>query len=201
MGLRKFTVPVISFIVGVVFTAGVILIAFIVDTESASIVPFNTPRSLGDIKIWLEQADAKTSQDYDVSRSLRMAKNDRIFFQLDMNNQGEVNRLNLLDRTKNVCFTMGAYGNEGRWGHTIYSGHTEEGIPTGEMYVDIDFDGVFDVRSIHDGKGGSPARAIYVDGVWVEVSKCHIDDSNSSAKAVSEQVSYIFVSNTGWHKE
>jgi hypothetical protein len=183
----------IYFLSGVITSLIVLLIAFMLDTKAGEVIPLNTPRSFGDIRIWVEKGPANQEENYDVSEAMYMAKTGKPFLMVAMNNVGKVVSLSLLEG-ESIRFTTTASDKPGKWERGIYGGGGY-GYTTGECYVDINFDGHFDKKNVFDNAGRKVAREIYIDGIWQPVD--HVDFQ----KAVSGQIKYTFNPDYGWRKE
>lgn len=181
------------FLSGVITIVIVLVVAFVLDTKDGKVIPLNIPRFFGDIKVWVERAPANQEKDYNISKAIYMAKDGKPFFIIDMNNAGKIISLSLLEG-ESIRFTMTASDEPGKWERGIYGGDGY-GYTTGESYVDINFDGHFDVKHVFDNAGKKIASEIYVDGIWQRV------DSGNLQKAISGQTTYIFDPNLGWCKQ
>jgi hypothetical protein len=194
MEKRKIVCCLISFLAGIVISFIVLIIAFIADTHAGKTVPLSTPRFFGDIKIWVEKAPANQEENYDVSEVMYLAKAGKPFLMVDMNKDGKVVSLSLLEGEA-MRFTIKASDKPGKWENGIYGGGGY-GYTTGEGYVDINFDGHFDIKNIFDDTGRKVSRSIYVNGVWQQVDRCDF------TKALSGQINYAFDPNSGcWRQE
>lgn len=155
------------------------------------------PKKFGDIRIWVErypevmppvQSDA-------VSEMLFMAKSGKLFLSIRMRQDGDIVSMSLLNGQGHVCFTVRASEEVGFWEQAIYVGSNDEGIEPEDMFVDIDFDGHFDIRNVFDGSGNKIAMYIYVDGMWKTVSRYNF------SRAIGEENVYIFNRQEGWREE
>jgi hypothetical protein len=149
------------------------------------------PKTFGDIKVWAQDVSEIKKNTDDVSKVMLMAKADIPFLSVDMDRTGNVVSLSLLGRRETLNFTMTASDEVGKWGRAIYAG-SSSGYTTGEMYVDINFDGHFDVKRIFDDTGKEISMYIYIDRTWTPVDRCNLQE------AVLGQKKYVFDNNSGW---
>jgi len=182
----------IYFLSGIIASVIILVVAFMLDTKDGEVIPLNTPRFFGDIKVWVERASANQEENYNISKAMYMAKDGKPFLVVDMNNAGKVVGLSLLEG-ESIRFTMTASEEPGKWERGIYGGGGY-GYTTGESYVDINFDGHFDVKHIFDNSGRKIASEICVNGTWQQVEHGNLQ------KAVSDQATYIFDTDSGWRK-
>lgn len=152
------------------------------------------PKTFGDIKVWVYQpVDVESNAGQDVSKMMFMTKSNALFLSVRMNKAGEIAHLSLLDEKKRVCFTMKASAEPDKWERAIYAGNSNgDDYTIGEMFVDINFDGHFDVKHVFDDTGKKVSMSIYIDGIWKQVDRCN------NRKAISGQTAYVFDKNSGW---
>ena len=102
---------------------------------------------------------------------------------------GEVKELAIADgfNSKNQIFKVNSSGLGKGWTHGLY------GRPdlNQEFYIDLDFNGQFDVKSILDPNGKS-IRKIYYNGEWLLL------DRFSKKSAFSNNRGYSFKEKVGW---
>lgn len=123
---------------------------------------------------------------------LFMTKADIPVLALHLDNTAKVSNLSLVREGPRTCLTMSASEKPGRWEHVIYAGSDGGNFTTGEMYVDINFDGHFDTKHIFDDTGKRISSSIYYNNIWEPVDCCDFQ------KAVSGNISYRFSEDTGW---
>ena len=190
----------ICFFAGCITCLIVLIGAFIIDTKGGKIVPLNTPCSFGNIKIWVEKVSGRDKEIYDFSKGLRLAKDDIPFILINMDKAGKISSLSITNR-KNLRFTMAASRHPGKWERAIYVGYNDANYPTGETYVDINFDGHFDIKHVFDDAGKKVSTYIYINSSWIQVNSCDAKEDGITFKAVLGQTMYVFDPNSGWHYE
>lgn len=153
------------------------------------------PKKFGDITIFVQEAarggDA-LYQDEDIDQMLFMAKADVPFLTIGLDNSGKINGLSLLDKRGKLSFTMTPSTDSGRWKGAIYAAQDNTGCTVGEMFVDINFDGRFDIRRIYDDTGKKVSSYIYIDQGWKKIDRCNFE------KAIAGTTTYIFDFNDKW---
>ena len=60
------------------------------------------------------------------------------------------------------------------------------------MFVDVNFDGHFDIRHIFDDTEKKVSRYIYIGQDWKKVDRC------DPKKAIADTTTYVFDFNDGW---
>lgn len=145
-GLSTIFVLLIGIAIGIAITILFGMILYYIEGETLS----TEPKTFGDIKVWAAKVSGVKK---DVSKMMFMAKADTPFLSVRMDKAGKVAHLSLLDEKERVCFTMTASTEPNKWKRIIYGGYNEAGIPSGEMFVDINFDGHFDIRNVLDDSG------------------------------------------------
>lgn len=98
----------------------------------------------------------------------------------------------MIDKNEKILLYMKPSPKPGQWAILTYSGHNKNGITTGEEYVDMNCDGHFDMKLVHDSDGNIMYREIYVDTKWVRV------DSVKKRVATSGEEKYFFEEHAGW---
>lgn len=177
-------------VIGIVISLSIGAILSWIDTGTA-LTGF--PKTYGDIKIWCAEIDDVTVRDgHDVSNMMYMAKDNISFLAVDMDKEGEVRSLSLLDEQGDILFTVEASPEPGKWEKAIYAGSNGTDHTTGEMYMDINFDGHFDAKHIFDDTGEKVAGYIYIDKKWVKVGERGFWDDGT------EKDGYIFNKDSGW---
>jgi len=176
-GSSTIFVFLIGIAIGVAITILFGMILYYIEGETLSI----EPKTFGDIKVWA----TKVSGVKDVSKMMFMAKADTPFLSVHMDKVGKVAHLSLLDEKERVCFTMTASTEPSKWEHIIYGGYNEAGIQSGEMFVDINFDGHFDTRNVLDGSGKKVSRYIYIDQIWQQVTVVTLEKRNQAKRHMS----------------
>ena len=145
----------------------------------------NDPRimSFGNIKIY---KSVPSDADDAFSEDLIMKKDDRVFFYASRNSLGEVNVLNLRNGMNGPILSLNASKKQGEWTYSHY------GKPdgTGEDYIDLNFDGQFDIKCVLNNS--EVHRYIYFEKKWKQTD--YIE--NNKVTAGSE--TFIFNDVTGW---
>ncbi len=152
----------------------------------------------GDIAISVLKASAfeEGIDDPNIDEVLGMKKKGKMFLMMFQDKAGNTIKLGLFDEKKHPILTMKSLSASGRWGNANYGGANEAGRLIGDNYTDINFDGNFDVKLVFDGTGkGVLRKEIYINGIWKQVERCNF------RKAILDQTTYVFDSNTGWHEE
>lgn len=191
--LSKVIVLLIGMCVGITVTvfAGAILSYLDPGTLLTS-----RPKIFGDIKIFVYEPNAlEATMLHDITKTMVMTKSDTPFLSIAMDRAGKISNLSLLDGDSKLRFTMTASSELGKWEDAIYAGGGGTGRTTGGMYVDIDFDGHFDVKNVFDDSGKKISQHIYMDGIWQQVDRCNFE------KAVSGEARYVFTASSGWHRK
>ena len=185
---------IITLIVGILIGLGlVVLSGGILSYVHPETELTGFPKTYGDIKIWCTEIDDVTVSDgHDVSNMMYMAKDNISFLAVDMDKEGKVRSLSLLDEQGDILFTVEASPEPGKWEKAIYAGSNGTDHTTGEMYMDINFDGHFDAKHIFDDTGEKVAGYIYIDKKWVEVGERGFWDDGT------EKDGYIFNKDSGW---
>ena len=158
------------------------------------------PKTFGDIKVWAgKPTDVGCAPDPDIDEMLVMEKDGVYFLTIHKNKAGQINGLYLVKNTTNEpIFFMRPLDTQGKWGGATYSKGTGAGFATGDVFMDIDFDGRFDFKMVLDDKGKVISRSIYLDKAWQEVDRANVE----RMKAVKGETWYAFDPNTGcWQPE
>ncbi len=152
------------------------------------------PKTFGDIKIWAQDTSGvEDTTALDVSKMMFMTKADVPFLSVRMDKDGQVAHLSLLNEKGRVCLTMMASTEPDKWQRVIYAGGDGNGDYTvGEMFVDINFNGHFDVKRVFDDTGEKVSSYIYIDQDWKKVDRCDLK------KAIADTTTYVFDFNDGW---
>jgi len=119
---------------------------------------------------------------------LMISKDGRPFLWAEKNKSGEVTNLSLADGAEHVILTLKTSHLPGKW---IFSRYGSPDL-IGESYVDIDFNGRFDIKAITDSNGKVLSRYIYFQGFWKKI------DHFQKQKAFVGSDTFTFYSNLGW---
>ncbi len=161
-GLSKVKMLFVGIAMGVVI---IIIIGAIGSYLDPSTALTKHPKKFGDITIFVQEAASggdALCQDEDIDQMLFMAKADVPFLTIGLDNSGKINGLSLLDNRGKLFFTMTPSTDSGRWEGAIYAGQDNNDCIVGEMFVDINFDGRFDIRRIYDDTGKKVSSYIYI---------------------------------------
>ncbi len=155
-------------------------------------IPLVKPRTFGDITIWVEKIPSiKEGKTYDISKAMFIAKDGISFFTLYQNKDGEIARACLL-RENMPILSFESVNESGKWEDLIYYGYNKEADDVGEMYIDNNFDGIFDKKIVISAEGEKAKKYIYLEGLWKQVRFTGVN------KAVSKEREYFFDVNSGW---
>jgi hypothetical protein len=169
----------LGFLIGCVVTFSIMRIPK-QSTENPRIMKF------GDITISaLVPSDANDMY----AEELTLTKNDRPFLWASRNSLDEVHNLFLIDGPHNFILSLEASKELGEWKYASYGSFDLKS----EQYIDINFDGQFDIKMVLDKDGEILSRHIYYEGVWkqIEISQQH-------HKAVSGTDIFTFDNAYGW---
>ncbi len=124
------------------------------------------------------------------AEELTLYKNDREFLFTTRNSLDEVHNLCLGDGPHNFILSLEASKKPGKWRIASYGSLD----PKCEQYVDINFDGQFDVRALMNKNEEIISRYIYYDGVWKQAES----SQKYKNKAVSGSDIFTFHKDYGW---
>jgi len=180
----------VGFVVGV----AVLILIGAIGSYIHPVTSLTWPKKFGDITIFVrEAADCEdVFFQEDIDQMLFMAKADVPFLTIGLDNSGKINGLSLLDNRGKLCFTMTPSTDSVRWEGAIYASQDDNDNTVGEMFVDVNFDGHFDIRHIFDDTGKKVSRYIYIDQDWKKVDRCDFK------KAIADTTTYVFDFNDGW---
>jgi hypothetical protein len=149
------------------------------------------PKKFGDIKIAAFKPD-DLRENKDVDETLMMTKDNIPFFYAFTNKSGKVTDIAVLGLKKEIRFTLFASEKSpSGWQGAMY-GCGRGNYSIGDKYIDINFDGQFDVKNSYDNKGTRLAKYIYVDNDWKMV-----DSAESEGVSVGG-IGYFFNFYSGW---
>ena len=152
----------------------------------------NNPKKFGNVKIWIDEAArAEDRETYDISKAMVITKDNTPFAVVSMDKAGEVKAFFLLGEQCRLRFTMTASAEPGKWENAIYAGGGAD-YTTGEMFVDINVNGHFDVKRIFDDTGKRVSSEIYIGQIWKQVDLCDYEH------AKSDETMYVFDEDSGW---
>jgi len=191
---------IIIFFIGSVVGVAVLILIAAIDGYVRPITSLTWPKKFGDTTIWVNEPDefidGENTSELDVSKMMFMAKGGIPFLAVGMNKSGKVDNLSLLDEGERTILLMTASADPAKWERLIYSSPNDAPNDvrntTGEMYVDNNFDGRFDIKYFFNDFGEKVSREIYIDQTWKKVDYCNFK------KAKSGQTTYIFDIDSGW---
>jgi len=125
-----------------------------------------------------------------LSEELLMKKDKRLFLSVKKNTLGRLSDLILSDGRDNIILTLKPSSKHGKW----VSAHYGSNDLIGESYIDINFDGHFDIKAILDAEV-KMQRSIYFQHKWKQM------DRFENQKAVSGSDTFFFDMNSGWQLE
>ncbi len=193
MEKRRTLSTIIIFSLGFVVGVAVLILIGAIGSYIHPVTSLTWPKKFGDIKIWVDEpTDCENTSELDVSKMMFMAKRGIPFLTVGMNKSGKVAHFSLLGESERLILTMTASAEPGRWERLIYSGKDKNDRIGGEMFIDVNFDGHFDIRHIFDDTGKKVSRYIYIDQDWKKVDRCDVK------KAIADTTTYVFDFNDGW---
>jgi len=119
-----------------------------------------------------------------------MKKDGRLFLSVKKNTLGKLNDLMLSNGRDNIVLNLKPSQKPGRWISAYYGANDI----TGESYIDLNFDGHFNIKSILDAQG-KMQRSIYFQHKWKQI------DRFEHNKAISGSDTFVFDMNSGWQSE
>ena len=147
------------------------------------------PERFGDMEILALEPDY-LKEGEEPSRIMIIRKNKNPFLYAEENKDGKVTDVAVMGKNESIRLTIKASDKPGKWEKAIY-GRTKS-YTSGEKYLDIDFDGQFDVKYFHDDGGTLISKHIYLDKVWQMV------ESVEKGKAIIDEKTYVFSYDFGW---
>jgi hypothetical protein len=156
--------------IGVIFTCLCVQYLALFGTRLTS-----NPKVFGDVKIWAQKPNVVSNEQVPegffqkCAEELCMTKHDKPFLRIGRNENEEIGALYLVkDACSPVLFMTSA--ENGKWKDATYSKDVG-GRPVGDIFVDIDFDGQFDVKLVVNQESKCVSRSIRIDDSWHEVDK------------------------------
>ena len=119
-----------------------------------------------------------------------MRKNRIPFLYAEENKDEKVTDVSVMGENESIRLTIKASEKPGKWEKAIYG--CTKGYTSGEQYIDIDFDGQFDVKHFYDESGTLISKHIYLGKVWKRV------ESLEKGKAILDEKTYVFSKEAGW---
>jgi hypothetical protein len=155
-------------------------------------------RTFGDIEIWAQKPIVSEGEEVPADfyqktdKVLWMTKDGAPFLMILKDVKDKIRVLFLLKNIGEPVVTLEPLDVPGKWGKAIYMNH-RKGKPVGDMFVDLDFDGRFDVKAVTDSNGNRVSHSIFINNNW------QIDDyfSLEEMKAKVGRTKYLFDPNCG----
>jgi hypothetical protein len=150
---------------------------------------FNSYRStqFGNVEIQVgSRADTGSAG---IAEELLMSRDGVPFLYLGKDAKGKVADLALTRGPEKLILTLKAASQPGQWEEATYSYGRQR---PSEQYVDLDFDGRFDIMTFSDPNGRPEAGYLYYDKAWQR-----IDQSREGRFLVGPRV-FTFEPNVGW---
>lgn len=195
MQKRRVLIFCLGLLAGIAIGFGIAVLIGAIARYRDSGTPFAGPKTFGEVKVAVADMsnDANGNSD-NISHMMLITRAGTPFLGIDIDGTGRVKAVSVVGEEKTVIFTMNAREGLAGWEKAIYGGRRNAAKHTvGEMYIDINFDGQFDIKSLFDDNGQKICRYIYLGGTWREVNR--YTDKN----AVFGEKLYIFDPNSGWH--
>ncbi len=151
----------------------------------------DSPGTFGDIKVRAKKPSdvEEILTELGIHRTLLMTKNKDLLLMVTQNEAGENIDLSLFDNTEYPIFKIEFLNTLGKWGLAGYAGRNK-----GDFFVDIDFDGHFDVKYVSDDNGKIISANIFINDKWQWVNNCRANERT----AILGETKYIFDPNSGW---
>jgi hypothetical protein len=158
-------------------------------------------RILGSVKIWVQEPlpSERTHPliKGNVHKELWMTVGDNPLIIIMQDPNGQITDFYLLKNEDQAILSMERSGSSGKWGPVYYGEGGTKGVPRGDVYVDIDFDGRFDCKLAITNNGELRSRYIYFENAWVEVD----DFSVGKKRATTGPTEYTFTPESDWSKK
>jgi hypothetical protein len=150
------------------------------------------PKNIGDIKII--PFGPKTAPNNAPDGGFTMTKDGERFFYAAIGSNDKITDVAIL-RGKDIFFTMATSKRSGNWIGTTY-GFCHNGRDVGEHYMDLNFDGQFDLKGFYNDKGELISKYIYINQDWIKVDW----EKPAEHAAGVGQTKFIFDPNSGWQE-
>lgn len=202
MNLSKRLRILVVFLMGLAVGVGLCLLAGAVLLHLEPDTLGTRKKTFGDIEIWVQNTSIEKGKEQQGIRKppakvLWMAKKDIPFLMISQNELGEIDGFYVTKGEYTPVFDMKPVNGSGSWKHAMYTGETGIGYPTGYVYVDIDFNGHFDVKLVLDDNGKKVSKFVYIDRNWKKVDALNA----TTGMAVSDGKQYLFSDEKGWYEE
>jgi len=146
----------------------------------------------GDITI---SAEIPSDANDTYAEELTLKKNDKIFLYAFRNSLNKVPRLSLADGDHGIILMLYASKETGKWNNVCYS--TPDMI--GDEYIDIDFDGKFDIKVSFGNNSEVLSSHINYNGVWKKIDGL-LEQHNVGRprNAISGSDIFTYHKDSGW---
>lgn len=188
---------IILLLIGIFIGFAIVLFIGAIGSYVYPVTTLTWPKKFGDIIIWAKKPpNVEGTADPNVYKMLWMKKNDIPFLMITQNEAGRNTDLFIFNDKKHPVFSLESLDTPSKWGQARYCGDNQAGKIVGDVFVDIDFDGRFDVKYVKDSDGKYASVSIFVDGSWQRVNHCNAKDMT----AILGETKYTFDPNSGWRK-
>lgn len=154
-------------------------------------------KTFGDIEVWAQKPIISEGEEVPGfyqkdGKELWMTKDGKPFLMIIKDVNDKIRVLFLLKNEDEHVLTLEPLDVPGKWGKAMYT-NLRKGKPVGDMFVDLDFDGRFDVKAVTDSNGSRVSHSIFINNNW------QIDDyfSLEEMKARVGGTKYLFDPNSG----
>lgn len=161
----------------------------------------NPTKIFGPVKAWVQKSLPSERMHPlikgKVHKELWITVDDSLLILIAQDLNGQITDFHLLKSEEQPILSMSHHGSSDKWGPVYYGEGGTKGVPRGDVYVDIDFDGRFDCKLAIASNGELRSRYICFENAWVEV-----DDFNISKRtAIKGPTEYVFTLESGWCKK
>lgn len=155
-------------------------------------------KTFGDIEIWAQKPIIPEGEEVPVDfhqktdRILWMTKDGAPFLMIAKDMNDRISGMYLLKNKDEPVMTLEPSNFPGKWGKASYS-NCRKGKPVGDVFIDINFNGCFDVKVVTDGNGNRVSRSIFINNNWQLVDHLSVE----KMKAAIGETEYVFDPNAG----
>ena len=154
-------------------------------------------RTFGDIEVWVQKPIISEGEEIPGfyqkdGKELWMTKDGTPFLMMLKDANDKIRVLFLLKNMGEPVVTLEPLDVPGKWGKAFYIDQ-KKGKPVGDMFVDLDFDGRFDVKAVTDSNESRVSRSIFINNDWQSVDYF----SREEMKASVGSTKYLFDPNSG----
>ena len=197
--MRVIGVFFLGTVIGIIglFAVGVIMVHLGYATELTS-----RHKTFGDIEIWAQKPVIPKGEEVPVDfyhkadEILWMTKDDAPFLMIAKDINGKISGMYLLKNKDEPVLTLEPSNFPRKWGKASYS-NCRKGKPVGDVFIDIDFDGCFDIKVVTDSSGNRISRFIFINNNWQIVDHLSLD----KMKAGVGETKFLFDPNSGFWLE